>query len=66
MESYRGQTPKDQISGGGAYVLAEGMGHEVCNFASHRGAVYGYVQPAKAKGQPGEGQTYRPEADHGT
>lgn len=48
MESYRGITKSDQISGGGSFVTEEGMGHEVCNFHSHRGNVYGYVQPAGA------------------
>jgi hypothetical protein len=56
MEFYRGLTPEDKIVGGGSYVKDEGMGHEVCNFADHLGMVYGYVQPPKADGQPGEGQ----------
>ena len=56
MEFYRGLTSDDQIVGGGSYVKEEGMGHEVCNFAGHQGVVYGYVQPPKAEGQPGEGQ----------
>jgi len=56
MEFYQGQSASDQIKGGGSYVKEEGMGHEVCNFSMHRGMVYGYVQPPKAKGQPGEGQ----------
>jgi len=56
MEFYRGLSATDKIVGGGSYVKDEGMGHEVCNFADHRGVVYGYVQPPKAKGQPGEGQ----------
>ncbi len=56
MESYKGQSPSDQIQGGGSYVQEKGMGHEVCNFAVHQDTVYGYVQPPKAKGQPGEGQ----------
>ncbi len=56
MEFYKGQSASDQIQGGGSYVENEGMGHEVCNFEPHRGMVYGYVQPPKAKGQPGEGQ----------
>jgi len=49
MESYRGLSEADQIQGGGSYVKDEGMGHEVCNFAAHRGKVFGYVQPPKAK-----------------
>lgn len=56
MESYEGQSTEDQIQGGGSYVQEEGMGHEVCNFAAHRGIVYGYVQPPKANRQPGAGQ----------
>ncbi|MCK4342828.1 MAG: DUF3883 domain-containing protein [Phycisphaerae bacterium] len=56
MESYKGQSARDQIQGGGSYVQEKGMGHEVCNFAVHQDTVYGYVQPPKAKGQPGEGQ----------
>lgn len=56
MESYHGQSVRDQIIGGGSYVQKEGMGHEVCNFAEYRGAVYGYVRPPRAKAQPGEGQ----------
>jgi hypothetical protein len=47
MESYQGNRKSDQISGGGSYVTDEGMGHEVCNFHSHRGKIYGYVQPAR-------------------
>lgn len=49
MESYRGNRKSDQISGGGSYVTEEGMGHEVCNFYSHKGNVYGYVQPARGQ-----------------
>lgn len=49
MESYQGNRKEDQISGGGSYVAEEGMGHEVCNFHSHRGKVYGYVQPARGQ-----------------
>lgn len=39
----------DQISGGGSFVKEEGIGHEVCNFHSHKGTVYGYVQPARGQ-----------------
>lgn len=49
MESYRGNRKKDQIFGGGSYVTEEGMGHEVCNFHSYRGNVYGYVQPSRGQ-----------------
>ena len=49
MESYRGNRKKDQITGGGSYVSEEGMGHEVCNFHSYRGNVYGYVQPSRGQ-----------------
>ncbi len=49
MESYRGNRKSDQISGGGSYVAEEGMGHEVCNFHSYRGNMYGYVQPARGQ-----------------
>ena len=45
MEYYKGQTSKDQITGGGSYVAKEGRGHEVCNFAPYRDTLYGYVQP---------------------
>jgi len=44
MERYQGLRSGDQISGGGAYVKQNGMGHEVCNFCSENGASYGYVQ----------------------
>lgn len=54
MEYYQGQSDTDQIQGGGSYVQEEGMGHEVCNYMQHNGAVFGYVQPPKASG-PGEG-----------
>ena len=46
MEYYEGQTPGDRIKGGGSYVIKEGRGHEVCNFAPHSDKVYGYVRPA--------------------
>ncbi|BED99153.1 hypothetical protein VAWG001_07680 [Aeromonas dhakensis] len=49
MEFYRGNRKVDQISGGGSYVTEEGMGHEVCNFHSYRGNVYGYVQPSSGQ-----------------
>ena len=49
MEFYRGNKKSDQISGGGSYVAEEGMGHEVCNFHSHCGYMYGYVQPARGQ-----------------
>jgi hypothetical protein len=54
MENYHGQTKKDQILGGGAYVKAKGMGHEVCNFLPHDSICFGYVQPPGAK-DAGEG-----------
>lgn len=54
MEFYKGQSARDKIRGGGSYVQEEGMGHEVCNFSAHRGTVYGYVRPPKAKGQEGQ------------
>lgn len=44
MEQYQGLRSGDQITGGGAFVKREGRGHEVCNFSSHRGSLYGYVQ----------------------
>lgn len=49
MESYRGNRKTDQISGGGSYVTEEGMGHEVCNFHSYRGNIYGYVRPSRGQ-----------------
>jgi len=49
MESYQGNRKSDQISGGGSYVAEEGMGHEVCNFHSHKGNIYGYVQPSRGQ-----------------
>ena len=45
MREYRGQTATDKIVGGGKYVRVQQRGEEVCNFVSHRGRVYGYVQP---------------------
>lgn len=46
MEFYKGQSKKDTITGGGSYVKKEGRGHEVCNFLSYAGKIYGYVQPS--------------------
>lgn len=45
MREYQGITTSDKIVGGGAYVRIEQRGHEVCNFSSAKGKVYGYVQP---------------------
>ena len=56
MEFYQGLSPTDLIHGGGAYVRENGMGHEVCNFASHRGSVYGFVRPPSDDTQPYSGQ----------
>jgi 5-methylcytosine-specific restriction protein A len=43
MEKYNG-IKDDSIERGGSYNRNE-TGHEVCNFSSIRGRVYGYVQP---------------------
>ena len=56
MESYQGLSSTDQIHGGGAYVREKGVGQEVCNFASHRGVVYGFVRPPSDDSQPYSGQ----------
>lgn len=45
MQDYQGQTRTDKIIGGGQYVRIEKRGHEVCNFVTARGKVFGYVQP---------------------
>lgn len=45
MIEYQGVTEADKIVGGGSYVKIEKRGHEVCNFVSAHGHVYGYVQP---------------------
>lgn len=50
MKRYQGQTPNDQLRGGGSYVAAQKTGHEVCNFARVRGRNYGYVQVGKERG----------------
>lgn len=55
MEDYQGLSDGDQIQGGGAFVLENNMGHEICNFAEHDGVVYGYVQPSSGKKIPGRG-----------
>lgn len=45
MERYEGLQSGDTIVGGGSYVMDEGRGGEVCNFADIGGKLYGYVQP---------------------
>lgn len=45
MERYQGLSETDQITGGGAYVVEEQHGVEVCNFAPSGGFLYGNVQP---------------------
>ncbi|MCL4554848.1 MAG: DUF3883 domain-containing protein [Actinobacteria bacterium] len=49
MEWYRGLTAGDRIVGGGAYVQAQGTGHEVCNFYPDDDTLYGYVQAPGAQ-----------------
>lgn len=49
MERYQGQGGNDKIKGGGGYVLANGMGHEILNFHADRGTVFGFAQA------PGQG-----------
>lgn len=44
MEHFQGNTAADTIKGGGSYVIKNGMGHEVCNFAPHGKTLFGYVQ----------------------
>jgi hypothetical protein len=51
MEKYKGE---DEILGGGKGPQEQGWGHEVLNFETFGGKVYGYVQPpysAKSVGQ---------------
>lgn len=48
MERYQGVSADDKIKGGGEYVTLNNTGHEVCNFAPHRGQFYGYVQSVGA------------------
>lgn len=45
MEHYQGLQAGDEIRGGGAWVREHGRGFEVCNFCSHKGTVYGNVEP---------------------
>jgi hypothetical protein len=45
MHSYEGIAGGDAIIGGGAFVTEHGYGHEIFNFRSFQGAVYGFVQP---------------------
>lgn len=49
MERYDGLLNGETISGGGKYVLTQGTGHEICNFAAQDGKVYGYVQAPGTK-----------------
>lgn len=44
MEHFQGNTVTDTIKGGGSYVIKNGMGHEVCNFAPHGKQLFGFVQ----------------------
>lgn len=51
MTRYQGNTNGDSISGGGAYVAEHGYGHEVFNFKTYEGILYGYVQPVARKNE---------------
>lgn len=44
MKYYTGITD-DQIVGGGSFVQEHGFGHEIFNYQSYSGHLYGYVQP---------------------
>ncbi len=50
MDRYQGINGGDTISSGGAYVAEHGFGHEIFNFQPFQGAVYGYAQPKRGKG----------------
>lgn len=45
MTRYQGQTANDHITGGGAFVVEHGYGHEIFNFQPFEGQLFGYVQP---------------------
>ncbi len=45
MNAYRGLSHGDSIIGGGSWPQQHGVGHEMYNFAPHRGRLYGSVQP---------------------
>ena len=44
MERYRGMHTGASIKGGGAFVVKEDHGLEVCNFEDHEGFAFGYVK----------------------
>jgi len=45
MKNYKGIDDGDKIVGGGSFVKEKGYGHEIFNFLSEKGKLYGYVQP---------------------
>lgn len=47
MDKYQG-LEEDEISSGGSFVEKEGYGHEIFNFKSYNGKMYGYVKPPGA------------------
>ena len=51
MTKYEG-LGDDELTGGGAYVVANGYGGEIFNFVSFEGFMYGYVQPPGRKQIP--------------
>jgi hypothetical protein len=57
MNRYQGQSASDQITGGGAFVKKHGYGHEIFNFRTFGGRMFGYVQPPSTayNDQPGPG-----------
>jgi hypothetical protein len=44
MKDYKGLNSSDKIKGGGRSVDDGGFGHEIMNFAPHKGQMYGYVE----------------------
>jgi hypothetical protein len=44
MKHYKG-VAADKIVGGGSFVKDRGYGHEIFDFLSEEGKLYGYVQP---------------------
>lgn len=45
MEKYQGKRNGDKILWGGSYVVENDFGHEVYNYLSYKGYMYGYVEP---------------------
>lgn len=63
MKNYCGLEEGDVIVGGGSYVAINNLGHEIYNFLSHKGMMYGFVETKTTSPESGRNNLHIEKID---